>query len=322
MKNAVTFRNCSRVVLPLAGALMVLGFTGWAEDKAPGPPEATVKSAARHIDYSLEIERGRIVQPPSQSGQEAKLKNILNVLREAYLNANIVAAPGVADLVIEDLKLRALSLPEALDALRVASGNKFAWQSAEPPQQGNIDAATGRPTAASYVGLYALSEPAPTPDTYRTVAAFNLTSYLGEQLNGRSDRLKQVQEIVSEALKPLSPPNTPPAEFQFHAGACLLVVIGTREQLDAARNVINALVKGDDDVEGVKEAGGVAGAVLNGFLKGLGGAGEAGKPLSPQYDLGEFKKALEAQKILGESGAAVPKPPAPPAPGTPPAAPR
>jgi hypothetical protein len=292
MKNAVSLRHRSRMVLPLAGALMLLGFTGWAQEKAPGAPKATAGS-----QYALEIENGAIIQPPSLSGKPPTLKYILNVLRDKYPNANIVMSPGLADVSIADLKLRAISLPEELEALRVASGNKFAWESRASlgPQQ-NIDAATGLPVASAYVGLYSLTEPAPAPNNDRTVEAFNLTPYLGQHKdpNEMLPRLQQVEEIVSQTLKAISPPNTPPADFQFHGGANLLIVIGTREQLDTARKVINALLNRD-------------------------GAGEDGK----QTNLRDYEKAIEnfekTMRAFGGLESPSPQAPAPaPAPAAPP----
>src|SRR5207253_2133873 len=55
------------------------------------------------------------------------------------------------------------------------------------------------------------------------------------------ESLAQIQHIIAETMSALHPGNDEVPKFQFHPGASILVVIGSREAVDVARKVVNAL---------------------------------------------------------------------------------
>jgi len=224
-------------------------FNGTAAEK-PVPAQA---AEARKSAYDLEIVNGVL---RGYKGEEtAKLGHVVDFLREQFPVANIVLSPGLADVPIADLKLRAGGLIDYLEALSVASGNRFSWEraGAQPPA---VDPTTGLPVPNQpfdpNAGLFVLRQPNPTPETERNVEVFNLTGYF-EQLGdkGKSEwknGLTQIEEIIASTLTRLQEARAagPGASlekpsFEFHSGANLLIVIGSNEALNVARRVVNAL---------------------------------------------------------------------------------
>ena len=111
-------------------------------------------TAAKAGNYDLEIKDGQLLRPTGKV--EATLANVIDALRDRYTEANIVLSPGLANLKIADLKLRASGLGEELQAVRVASGEKFEviGPSFQPEQ---MDPKTGLPIAgAVHRGLFVL----------------------------------------------------------------------------------------------------------------------------------------------------------------------
>jgi hypothetical protein len=245
----------------LAAALAWLPQSLIAENKPPLPVESA-KSG-----YDLEITDGQLLNAPKGLGAEATLGNVVDALRDRYTTANLVLSPGLAKVKISDLKLRAGNLHDELEAIRVASGLKFEWLgpgSAGPnlspgssPQ--TIDPTTGQPTVTSQTeanaGLFILREPAPTPETARTLEAFNIGGYL-QWLRDKQDpkaapdrreqevakSLDELEKIVVETLESLKQGSSVEMpSFRFHRGANLLIVTGTRDAVEVARQVVNAL---------------------------------------------------------------------------------
>jgi hypothetical protein len=177
----------------------------------------------------------------------ASLANIIDVLRDLHPEANVVMSPELANIQIADLKLRATSLDEELEALRVASGNRFVWTKPGVVPMGAVDPATGLPVAAVGAGestLYSL-----VPDesggmtTKRDMEVFNLGSYLANEEDPKTS-IEQIEKIILNTLSQLRHKNLAPDEdpdFQFHAGANLLIVIGRQDALEVARKVVSAL---------------------------------------------------------------------------------
>ena len=60
---------------------------------------------------------------------------MVELLRERHDGANLVLSPGLPRIKIMNLKLRATSLEQELEALRVASGNKFMWGDGRNPAE-------------------------------------------------------------------------------------------------------------------------------------------------------------------------------------------
>ena len=220
--------------------------------------DSTQPTKSPSVDYDLEVVNGQLLHTPNRP--EATLANVVDILRARYEHANIVVAPGLGELKIADLKLRAGQLMDELEAIRVASGDKF--EILLPRGGGGpapaIDPNTGLQVTGqmeSNSGLFVLQQPAPTPQTERIVEAFNIESYLvwlrrnaptNEIPPQREEReqksIDQLTQIVRETigiLKNQPRPDIP--VFQFHRGASLLVTIGPRESVEVTRKIVDAL---------------------------------------------------------------------------------
>jgi hypothetical protein len=235
---------------------------GYAAGGAPPPP---AYRAAPDSPYFIEIKGGFFTSKGSKERKEPLLRNLVNVLREHFPDANFVVSPEVMEVVVEELKLRDASLRDTLEALSVASGGRFVWEKRLPRPTGygvpgaggmpRVDPTTGLPlpptepaVEVDEYGLFVLRSPDAPPDIRRTVMAFNLAGYL--QAKGKSDpkgadeAIDQVRQIIAQTLDALTagrPTPRPSAEFKFHPGASLLVVIGPPEAIEVAHQVVNAL---------------------------------------------------------------------------------
>ncbi len=281
MKKHKSFRPFFTAV-SLAVALAWLPQSLAAENKSLLPVESA-KSG-----YDLEIKDGQLVNAPKGRGTEATLGNVVDALRDQYTTANIVLAPGLAKLKISDLKLRAGHLADELEAIRVASGAKFDWMgpgsagpNIPPSLTTKIDPTTGQPTAAaaaeSNTGLFVVREPAPTPETERTVEAFNIGPYFQwlrekqdpkeaqdhreQEVAKNLNELEQIIQVTLNSLKQGGPVEMP--SFRFHRGANLLIVTGTRDAVEVARKVVNALP--EQSGSSGMEAGGAGGSGFEGM---------------------------------------------------------
>src|SRR5437660_161964 len=107
----------------------------------PEPASAQSRSQA----YDLEIKEGVVVSGGTHARKmTASLANVIDAVRDRYPEANIVIAPGLANIPISDLKLRTGNISEELEAIRVESGGKFEWSGAP----GKVDSNTGLPTGS------------------------------------------------------------------------------------------------------------------------------------------------------------------------------
>jgi hypothetical protein len=175
---------------------------------------------------------------------------VVDLLRERHDGANIVLSPGLPRIRIMNLKLRATSLQQELEALRVASGNKFVWN--DNFNSPVLDPTTGLPVARKddKTPLFILSEnPAAMAGLGRQVEVFNLTDYFNSfgdtDEDSRAKRvdesLQQIENIVTQTLRTVEEDLYPVIGFQFHRGANLLVVSGSPDALEVARKVVSAL---------------------------------------------------------------------------------
>lgn len=258
MNTAVSLPSLLTMIV-FVGSLVMTAPGAPSQGKAPAlEPTATPGELPR--GYNFQIAEGKLMIEGAGSGdkREATLGNVVDVLRDFYTSANIVLSPGLAKLKIADLKLRSICLANDLEAVRVASGNRFEWSgpcAPVPEPKAAVDPATGLPVGGSEPnsGLFILEEPRPTPETGRMVQVFNLGPYLRQmqvtnhQANAESEidnQLKDVEEIIMEALAVLkqgSVEGTGQPSFRFHRGANLFIVIGTREAIEVASQVVNAL---------------------------------------------------------------------------------
>lgn len=235
---------------------VLVGFPLSAARAADKPRAAKAPALADPSTFDLWIENDVFLWmgkelPPT-------LGNIVDALRENHNGqANFVLAPGLGKLKIADVKLRGGNLADQLEALRVASGEKFEWVAnpKTPDPFGAPD--SGFVSGSSASSLYVLREPTPTVNSERTVEAFNLSGYLqwlaskqdqkeaeASRMNAIQTSLKVIQDIAAETIAVYQQGRSDSAElphFQFHRGANLLIVIGTRETVDIVQRIINAL---------------------------------------------------------------------------------
>ncbi len=212
----------------------------------------TSTAATTSAGYTLDISNGQF--HTEGKTVPATMGTLADVLRNLYPKANIVLAPGVQDIQIGDLKLRASTLGVALEGLRVASGDAFTWR-----EQGfapAIDQTTGQPMAIDQTtglpikttALYTLTPAAPRQE--RGLAVFNMRGYfsqagaLGDKQEDKRYKLLQgANTIVSEAFRQLygSRPQLDQPGFSYYDDASLSIVTGPPEALDVARKVLLAL---------------------------------------------------------------------------------
>src|ERR1043166_827835 len=104
-----------------ADKLPVLGDSKAAQGSKPAQKEQAAKPDPGGFD--LIISDGMITWNGMKVKIEPTLGHVVDTLRERYAEANIAISPGLSELRVGDLKLRARNLPEELEAIRVASGS-------------------------------------------------------------------------------------------------------------------------------------------------------------------------------------------------------
>jgi hypothetical protein len=246
----------------LAWLLGCCATPGFAQTTKPAPKEtAPPKQAAptrSESPYSLEIADGKFVR--DEKKVDATLENVIDLLRDLAIQRtgeppNIVLSPGLPRIQIGNLKLRANSLEQELEALRVASGYKFMWSTGDAGQ--GIDPTTGlpitQPRPADASSLYLLTEGPNAPDTKRQIEVFNLSGYfqsLGppgdnkEREKLKEEHLERIMKIVTETVHVFNLGHATQVDrpdSQYYSGANLLVLIGEPEALEIAAKVIGAL---------------------------------------------------------------------------------
>ncbi len=244
----------------VCGLCAALGFaalstclpSGWAAEQNSAAKNSPSTRETRGPEYDLEIVDGQVLSHGRKL--PASLANVVEVLRDRYRQANIVLSPRLGTCTVSDLKLRASRLPEELEALRIATGNKFiVHPPAGPPS--TIDPNTGLPVQAPDYssGLFVL-EAVRTPDSERVVEAFNVGPYLqwvrehprdeSQKEQRPEENLERIQKIVLETLQRFNPDSFDQnrvADFAYYRDANLFVIIGSREAVDIARKIINVL---------------------------------------------------------------------------------
>jgi hypothetical protein len=277
------FDCCSAVIV--SAILLVMLALVPPNSRAEGERPSTSPPAAPEAKaHDLEIYNGMLLAKgaPSESasGLKATLKQVVNRLRENYPEANIVMPPGLADVPVGDLKLRSGSLWDELEAVRVASDDKFDWKGPgmngfvgregwfRPAAPSGIDPTTGLPPKEMRfpnAGLFVLREDGRAPENERIVEAFNIGPYLDWLAEKRTPELgvkpdhpdyqanvhaiayegrEQLMKMITGTLAAFNQgrsERTPEPKFEFHEGARLLVVIGTREAIDITRKIVSAL---------------------------------------------------------------------------------
>jgi hypothetical protein len=239
MNTLMKRQTLSTNILSLACALAALAAP---QGRAQSPTGAGADTGTR---VHLAISHGHTLAAGGFGNGEARLSNIVSVLRERSPGAQIVVGNDLGQLEIGDLQLRDAPLDLALQALSVASGNKFVVRE----QRSKEDPST----------LYMLetnqAPPPPKPET--TVEAFNLTGYIqhikqscpdtnkwDEAIQSSVDRLRDI--IVSivheqEAFDKGTSGPEGPRRFEFFKDANLLILLGPPDAVSTASTIINAL---------------------------------------------------------------------------------
>jgi hypothetical protein len=260
-----------RTVLIMASVSVLMPVVA-AEKPRSTPAAATLADPTS--EPALEVKKGLVFTGSSE--KPATLANVMEALRERYPEVNIAIAPALHEVKIADLKLRTRSIWEDIEAVRVASNDKFEWQGpgspvfsgrANSPSPSMFAASPPTPTQASgNSGLFVLRMPSLSPENMRDLEAFNIGGYLQWlvekglieggareatpelrqklQAEASSDGILQVREIISRTLASLrqgAGDAENQLDFQFHPGANLLIVIGDRSALEVAAKVVGAL---------------------------------------------------------------------------------
>jgi hypothetical protein len=214
-------------------------------------PAQVRKPEAGPSGFDLQISGGQFIRAGTNA--LATLGNVIDALREQYTEANIVLSPGLGKLIVGDLKLRAGHLAEELEAVRVASGEKFEIRF--PVDTGSpkyMNPTTGLPMEPSNAGLFVLREAPRPPEAQRLVEAFNIGPYLEslsrhaspeKKATPEQEGLNEIETMIEQTVADFKGGNAAADQlkWQYHRGATLLVVIGTPESVEIARKIVNAL---------------------------------------------------------------------------------
>ena len=245
MNTIVMFRRVlSVLVLVPVLAMAQAPRTPTQADKSGGA-SAPVKPGDDSDRYDIVIEDGVLFRTPGHSPSgNATLTEVVKRLREIHPEANIVLSPDLRDAPVGDIKLHANNLGQELDALEVASANTFTWSFPQGAQAGPETLYRIMPT-----------EPKPAATSAR-VEVFNLTGYLTRLCRLHMDQLgddesfekfkmeqaKTAQSVVNQTIADMGG-GAGPLTYEFHAGANLLIVMGSMDSLGVAQTVLNGLIQ-------------------------------------------------------------------------------
>ncbi len=258
------FRFCRFAgLLCLAATLQVNRGLAQEPPKSAGTPAAAQPGDRGRVPgpYVIEIRDGAMWEN-GKPKNPASLANVVDELRKLWPEANIVLAPEVSGLKIEDLKLRSIhELWEALEAVRVASGYRFEWRKGSPSVP-VADPATGLLLKAAPVetSLFILdrgteSQRNSLERARHMVEVFNLKDYLrtlathpagppGQAAADPSRALHDIEQIVMDTVYAMGDRDVPESDqpkFMFHESAGVLVVTGPPDMIEVAHKVISAL---------------------------------------------------------------------------------
>ncbi len=268
MKTQPLFRQTVAVAC-LASTLSFAPYGLQAQDKAGkstgGSIQAAVATAPSTRTFDLDVAEG--VLHYKGKGTNATVKNVANCLRDQDPDLNIVLAPDVGDDSIMDLKLHNADLLMVARTLEVATDGQIRGHMLRGDDgRGGV--------GASLVIARGV------PPSDRQVEVFNLTEYLersGKQSEAEVGKsLHEIEGIILETIRGLEGdrPSQQP-RFAFHAGANLLVVIGSSQEISVAQKVVNAIQPSPASYLG-SSGGGYGGAGSSGGRYGGGYGGGYG----------------------------------------------
>jgi hypothetical protein len=216
-----------------AAALLSISITqsGWGAEQPERQFEASFSTAPDGRGFlHLDIIAGRF-EPKPGVYTPATVGSLVEFIREHGPDANIVLSPGTADIKVENLRVRSVSLEDFFQALAVATDQNVQWR-----------------RMGEHYAL--MSRRAPEPG----VEVFNLGAYLsrsrlpnlstGPKPERRTDAqlLERVGDLIMETVSFASRNEADRSiELRFHEEARLLVVKGTPKALEVARKVVAAL---------------------------------------------------------------------------------
>ena len=266
MKTHIMFRRALTAlafaaVLALPPALVQAQTNAAPQLKKPVVPggadqaEEGKSQASAPVKFDIEIVSRGLRLPGKNGLYSAHLDSIVDFLREHGFDGQIAMSPGLAGMLIENLKLHAATVEEVLEGLRVASGDKFTWKATNLSSD----------SAVPFYSLEATDRFLRTRDDNRSrqpvVEVFNLSSYFAQMRSSqptndaafdviKAKEIETTKEIIGNILKRAwgFDGATNALQYQFHPGANLLVVTGRdeddmEEAMNIAKKIINAMIE-------------------------------------------------------------------------------
>jgi hypothetical protein len=215
---------------------------------AASPARAQIQAE----DWNMTIQGSKLKQGTNQA-VPATLNNAVAALRRLYPDENIVLEPGVGQITIGDVVLHCTEPGNDLEAFSIASGRAFILEKhlSEVEPRGYSPFDRGVPT--NILLVLKANKPPPDAKTDKKVAAFNLSDYFAfkhvgmttdnaknqAEIAGHLNRLENI--VLDTVIASHSDGDTTHPEMRFYPDANLLIVIGSEDDLQAARVVIGAL---------------------------------------------------------------------------------
>ncbi len=167
------------------------------------------------------------------------LGHAIDILRRLHPELTFALSPGLGDVKLGELKLRANDVDQTLEALRLASGNRFVFAAPSHVPDGGSE-------AMHSLYLLQASEPA---NRRRMVEAFNLGPWIsgaGSE-DAKQERIQRLRMIIHDTIErlkqtPLDSADQP--DVLYHPEANIMVVIGEPEAIDVAGKIIRAMNPG------------------------------------------------------------------------------
>lgn len=225
--------------------------------------------------FDILIEGGVIYYPGGGGNKPATLGPVIeHIFRARYPQASFVVAPDLTNVPVADLKLAHLAATEganeistALQAVRLATGNAFSVTTSPNSGVYFLNASQRAPALKRTVAAFNVSRlgrdsGALAADLQRTSMDLDMrrsefgeqnpqvkqmqmqVKFLQEELQQdfqvKEERVNMAREQVLKTLATLHLPGSP--EFDYNPNMKLLVVVGTEDQLEVTRTILNALL--------------------------------------------------------------------------------
>jgi hypothetical protein len=249
-----------KLIMPrfLLAAALVLTFV-----HGPRPAYGQATGAPTSIDEHLKIEAGTVwMKGPGEPAmidthESATVGNAVKALQKIYPDVTFAVDPRTMDVPLSDIIIRANDPATDLEALRTASGDRFAVRF---DKSANPRSTTTNPQINL---LYTIRANDQTQENHesedRVIECFNLTGYIQHALASRrmmfdqdskpsatgetkatDEALAHLQEIIKSTISDFDGSIKLP-HFRFYREAQLLIITGSRDAIGIAAKVINAL---------------------------------------------------------------------------------